>query len=133
MPREFPRALRLNAQIQRELVELIREELSDPRIGSITVTSVDVSRDLRDARVSVSLLGDDAQLKEAVVALKGAAGLLRKALAARMSLRTVPALIFKADWDLRQADHVQGLIRNAVAADAHSAAVADSPADAKKQ
>src|SRR3546814_6096524 len=64
--REYPRTLRINTQLQGELAMLIRGELSDPRVAGVTVTKVDVSPDLRNARVSISLLGDDALLKDAL-------------------------------------------------------------------
>ena len=56
MPKEYPRKLRINAQLQRELTELIREELSDPRLTGVTVTDVDVAPDLRNATVKISRL-----------------------------------------------------------------------------
>jgi ribosome-binding factor A len=118
MPREYPRKLRINVQIQRELMTLIRDELTDPRIGrGITVTTVDVSPDLRQARVTVSMLGPDEELKVTVKALNHAAGRLRHLLGVNLRLRYVPQLHFAADTALREGDRIAQIIRKAVADD----------------
>ncbi|MBA4287062.1 MAG: 30S ribosome-binding factor RbfA [Xanthomonadaceae bacterium] len=117
MPREYSRTLRINSQLQRELSELIRTELTDPRIGGLTITDVVVAHDVRNAKVSVSQLGTDEELKQAVKALNGAAGRLRHLLVDRLRIRHVPTLHFSADMALRDADRVGGLIRAAIASD----------------
>ena len=117
MPREYSRTLRINSQLQRELSELIRTELTDPRIGGLTITDVVVAQDVRNAKVSVSQLGTDEELKQAVKALNGAAGRLRHLLVDRLRIRHVPTLHFSADMALRDADRVGGLIRAAIASD----------------
>jgi len=124
LPKEYSRTLRLNAQLQRELSELIRDELTDPRIGRLTITGVVVAADVRNAKVSVSQLGSDEELKQAVKALNGAAGRLRHLLVERLRIRHVPTLHFSADLALREADRVGGLIRAAVASDQAAAAPA---------
>lgn len=115
--KEYPRKLRINTQLQRELAELIAETLTDPRVAGVSLTQVDASPDLRNANVLVSSLGTDAELAAAVKALGGAAPLLRKGLGARMRMRYVPQLHFRADTQMRKADHLTRLIRDAVAAD----------------
>lgn len=115
--KEYPRKLRLNTQLQSELALLIRDELSDPRVAGVTVTKVDVSPDLRNARVHVSLLGGDEQLGEALKGLNHAAGKLRHALGERLRLRYVPQLHFAADLALREGDRISALIRAAVRSD----------------
>jgi len=117
VPREYSRKLRVNTQLQAELAGLIRTELSDPRIAGVTVTGVDVSPDMRQAKVTVSLLGPDEQLKEAVKGLNRAAGKLRHGLSQRMRLRIVPSLRFVPDVALREGDRIGGLIRKATADD----------------
>ena len=130
MPKEYSRTLRINAQLQRELTELIRDELTDPRIGRLTITEVVVAPDVRNAKVSVSQLGSDDELKQAVKALNGAAGRLRRLLVDRLRIRHVPTLHFSADLALREADRVGGLIRAAIARDQAGAAdQADKPGD----
>ncbi|MEX0386453.1 30S ribosome-binding factor RbfA [Spiribacter onubensis] len=98
MPRDFSRARRVGDQIQQELAELIRDEIRDPRVGSVTVSEVRASRDFAHAEVFVTGLGmEEAASMEMVKALNGAAGFLRRQLARRLSLRTVPALRFHYD------------------------------------
>ncbi|MEW6168363.1 MAG: 30S ribosome-binding factor RbfA [Pseudomonadota bacterium] len=123
--KEYPRKLRINAQLQSELAALIRDDLSDPRVAGVTVTAVDVSPDLRNARVSVSVLGDDATLAAAVDGLKQAAGRLRSVLGKRLRLRSIPALHFAPDLQLREADRVAGLIRDARRRDVERGGSAD--------
>lgn len=117
MPREYPRKLRVNTQLQAELSQLIRSELSDPRVAGVTVTGVDVAPDMREAKVMVSLFGSDEQLKDALKGLGSAAGKLRSGLAKRMLMRTVPNLRFVPDLALRAGDQVSGLIRSVIEAD----------------
>ncbi len=130
MPREYSRTLRVNVQLQREIADLIRNELTDPRVARVTVTRVSVSPDLRNAAVFVSVIDDDdALLASAIKALNGAAQRLRYRLAKRMRLRITPLLRFGADTALREGDRVSALIRSAVEEDRgyHSPAP-DSPA-----
>lgn len=119
MPREFPRARRVGEQVQRELAELVRDELSDPRVKGITITGVDCSRDLSHARVWFSMLTDDPAAHAAArKALEGAAGALRFALRDRVRMRSVPMLSFHHDDSLARGAHLEALIQRAVAEDA---------------
>lgn len=115
--KEYPRKLRINTQVQHELAELIRDELSDPRVKGVTVTAADVAPDLRQAKISVSLLGSDEALEQAVQALNHATGKLRHELGLRLRLRHVPNLRFVADRVMREADRINQLIRKARAED----------------
>lgn len=117
MPKDFARSQRVNVQLQRELAELIRVDLTDPRVVGVTVTRVSVSSDLRNAVVFVSLLGDEKALAQAIAALGGAAPRLQRALGRRLRLRRTPVLRFAPDDALREGDRIAGLIRNAVAED----------------
>ncbi|GAC1625538.1 MAG: 30S ribosome-binding factor RbfA [Nevskia sp.] len=114
MPKEYSRTLRVNTQLQRELAQVIRDELTDPRIGNVTVTQVTVSPDVRNARVAISMLDSDAALAQCVKALNGANGRLRHLLADRLHIRHVPQLHFVADVALREGDRIGGLIRAAI-------------------
>lgn len=114
--KEYARKLRIGPQLQAELAILIRG-LSDPRVQGVTVTGVDVAPDLRNAKVSVSLLGDDQRLREAVKGLNHASGKLRHALGEKLRLRTIPSLHFSPDLILREGDRISALIRSAVADD----------------
>ena len=134
--KEYPRAARLNTQLQHELSALLREGvLRDPRLHDriLTVTAVEVGRDLSSAQVLVSWLGDDEGLNEAVKVLNRAAGKLRHEIGERLRMRYVPTLHFAADRALREGDRVQALIRKAVAEDrAAASGKPDDAADPKK-
>ena len=96
MPREFDRADRLGRQIRRDLAGLLQREAGDPRFASITVSEVEVARDLACARVHVQMPPGDDQ-EEALHALRRAARYLRTRLARRLRVRSVPELRFEHD------------------------------------
>lgn len=112
----FNRAQRVGDQIQRELAELVARSVDDPRVDGVTLSSVDVSRDLGHAKVFVTL-PEGVDPKPAVKALSGAAGYLRRRLAERLHMRYMPSLRFVHDATLEQATRVSMLIES-VAADA---------------
>jgi ribosome-binding factor A len=106
------RSFRVADQIQRDLAELLRE-LKDPRVGMVTLSSVDVSPDYAHARVRFSVLvGDPAECE---TALNEAAGWLRNALFKRLSIHTVPTLHFQFDRTTERAADLNALIARAVA------------------
>ena len=88
----YKRADRVNALLQRELGMIISEELRDPRIAFATVTGVEITSDLRTAKVHVSVLGDEEQVKSTLIALNEARPYLRHEIGARTELRFVPEL-----------------------------------------
>src|SRR5213594_3488769 len=93
----YKRADRVNALLQRELGTIISEELRDPRIAFSTVTAVEITDDLRSAKVHVSVLGDDEQIASTMTALEEAKPYLRHELGSRTDLRFVPELSFVND------------------------------------
>jgi len=107
----FNRAQRVGDQIQRELAELVARSVDDPRADGVTLSSVDVSRDLGSAKVFVTL-PEGVDPKPAVKALNGAAGYLRRCLAARLHMRHMPSLRFVHDATLEQATRVSMLIES---------------------
>lgn len=113
MPREYSRTLRVAEQIQRELAQLIQQELKDPRIGMVTVADVEVTTDLSHARVYVTIFGGDDNTYETISALNHAAGFLRRELSHRLSLRTTPALRFIHDQTTEKANHLAALLSRA--------------------
>ena len=117
MPREFPRTRRVGEQLQRELSDLIRSELKDPRIGMISISAVTVSRDLSHARVYVSVLGDEAQMTASLKVLQHAAGFLRHRLGQVMRLRVIPELHFHLDRSIEEGARIGALINLAIASD----------------
>jgi len=116
MPREFTRAERVSDAVQQELAVLIRDEVRDPRVGMVSVTDVDVSRDLAYAKIHVTFIGDQTQkeIDEAMAALNGASGYLRKLLASSIKLRITPKLTFLFDESGRRGQHLSALIDYAI-------------------
>lgn len=113
----IPRTRRIGEQLRRELAELIRAELRDPRLALISMTSIEVSRDLAYARIFVTLMGDPAERSERVAELNRAAPLLRRELGRRMRLRVIPKLEFRYDEIVEQGARLSALIDAAVASD----------------
>ena len=106
------RAARIADQIQRELAELIRLEVRDPRVGLITLTGVELSRDQSHAKVFFTVLG--APSHEAREGLQHAAGFLRSELARRLTTRKVPELHFEFDESVERGVRLSRLIDEAV-------------------
>jgi len=117
MPRDYPRSRRIAEQIQRELSDIIRLELKDPRIGMLTITDVEVSQDYAHAKVFFTQLGEAEKAAETAAALQHAAGFLRSQLARRMKLRIVPELHFKYDVSVERGVRLSRLIDAAIASD----------------
>ena len=119
MAKEYSRTQRVADQMQRELALLIQREVRDPRVGMITVTGAEVSRDLAHAKVFVTLMGEasDAAIAENLAALKDASGFLRVQLGRSMKLRSIPQLHFHYDESVRRGVHLSSLIERAVAED----------------
>ncbi len=117
MPKDYPRSRRIAEQIQRELSDIIRLELKDPRVGMVTITDVEVTQDYSHAKVFFTQLGDEDKIEEASGALQHAAGFLRSQLAHRLKLRTVPELHFKYDVSVERGMRLSRLIDAAVATD----------------
>ena len=117
MKRHSQRAERVADQIQRELAVLLRDEVKDPRVGRITVTSVEVSADLSHAKVFFTHLAGREHADEAVRALQHTAGFLRTELSHRLKLYSVPQLHFAYDDSIETGMRISQLIDAAVAAD----------------
>lgn len=117
MPKEFSRTRRVAEQMQRELAQLIQFEIKDPRVGMVTVSAVEVSKDLSVAKVFISTLGDEKELNDTVLVLDKAAGFLRHELGRRMTIRAVPELRFHVDTSIAQGRRLSDLIDQAVERD----------------
>jgi len=117
MPQTFPRTRRVAEQMRRELAELLRREIRDPRMTMVSITSVEVTRDLAYAKVYVTILGDPAEREEMMEALNQAAPLLRRDLGRQMRIRTVPRLEFLYDEVVERGARLSALITQVVAAD----------------
>ncbi|PRB79872.1 30S ribosome-binding factor RbfA [Pseudomonas sp. MYb185] len=119
MAKEYSRTQRVADQMQRELALLIQREVRDPRVGMITVTAAEVSRDLAHAKIFITLMGEasDEDIALNLAALKDAAGFLRVQLGRVMKLRSIPQLHFHYDESVRRGVHLSSLIERAVAQD----------------
>lgn len=103
---------RLNEQLRADVAELIAREMKDPRIaGLVSVTSVDLSPDLRHAHVYVSVLGSDVDRKHTLAGLRSASGFLRTQLAARLTTKRAPELQFSLDSSIERGERIMHLIR----------------------
>lgn len=116
MPREFSRPQRVAAQIQRELAQLVQFEVKDPRVGLVTISAVEVSRDLSHAKVYITML-DQSDVSDALEGLNSASGYLRHSLGKRMALRIVPTLKFVYDASVEQGANLTALINAAIESD----------------
>ena len=124
MPKEFSRTDRIADFLKRELAQLIRFEVKDPRLGMVNITDVEVSRDIAHAKVFFTVVGasldtqaNEAECQKAADVLNRAAGFLRKQLAAANTLRTTPQLHFFYDKSVIQGGQLAALIDKAVAQD----------------
>ena len=113
MSRDFKRTDRVGAEMQRELAELIREEIKDSALGMITLQEVRVVRDLSQAKVFFTAMAGTLSHKAAADHLNQTAGHLRWMLGQRMKLRTVPKLHFVYDESVEAGEHLAALIDRA--------------------
>ena len=139
------RGERVADQIQRELAALIQLEVRDPRVGMVSITGIDLSRDLAHAKVFVTVLDtvttngaianlisaeendlDLIQVQDNVKALNQAAGFLRSLLSKRLALRVVPKLRFFYDASIENGQRLSGLIDDALTADQEQRPTSDS-------
>jgi ribosome-binding factor A len=110
MAKDNPRAKRLGEQIQRELTELLRRDVKDERIGNVTVTAVNVSGDLRTARVYYLVFGKEGPDPKVQQGLTSAAGFLRNALSKALMIRYTPTLTFELDTSIEHGVRLTQLI-----------------------
>lgn len=115
MPKNYARTDRIAEQIQRELAELLRLEIRDPRVRMVTLTGVEVARDYSHAKVYYTVL--EGQNKDVQQGLERASGFLRSQVAHAMKLRITPQLHFVYDASVERGAHLSQLIDQAVASD----------------
>jgi ribosome-binding factor A len=102
---------RVNQLIRQEISELLRREVKDPRLGGlISITEVDTSADLKNAKVYVSCLGGNEEKQELLNTLSAAAGFFHNELMKRLALRHTPVLEFRWDDSIEKGAHIQALI-----------------------
>ena len=111
--RGFARSERVNDQIQRDLSEIIRTELKDPRVGMITLTDVEVTPDYAHANVYFTLLDGRVSVEDTLFGLGKAAGFLRSELGKRIKIHQIPQLRFRHDESLERGITLSALIDQA--------------------
>lgn len=121
MAKDYSRTQRIGDQIQRELALLIQREIKDPRLGMVTITGVDVARDLAHAKIYITVMGqtleDAGSVQKSLDILQEAAGFLRMLLGKSLRVRTIPQLHFYYDASVRRGAELSALIERAVTED----------------
>ena len=111
LPNEPVSQLIISEQVRREVDRIIREDVSDPRVrGTFSITHADVTRDLRFAKIYVSVLEDENR-EPMLAALKKASGFIRRELGRSMIIRYAPELIFEADQNIAYGIHIASMLR----------------------
>lgn len=105
------RVQRVGEQIKKELSFLFAKELKDPRIGFVTITAVEMTGDLQQAKVFLSVLGDDQQKEDTLKAIDKASGFIRSSIGKKVRLRLTPELIFHFDHSLEYGSHIEKLLK----------------------
>jgi ribosome-binding factor A len=104
----YKRSVRVGDQMKQEIADILMRKIKDPRIGFVTVTDVELSDDLRNAKVFVSIYGGDKE--ETFKGLKSAAPFIRSELGRRMTMRCVPEILFRFDSTVEQGAHIMELL-----------------------
>lgn len=110
MSKAFSRTQRLGQLLKEEISTLLQREVKDARVGMVTVTGVEVSPDLKHAKVYVQVLGDDDRVAEALSGLDSAAGFIRSRLGRELRIRRAPDLQFVADRTQERAARIAELL-----------------------
>lgn len=139
MPKDYSRTRRVGEQIQREVAQLVQQEIKDPRIGLVTISAVKLSRDMSHANVFFTVLDSGEKneaesveahpIAETLKVLEGAAGFLRHELAKRMQLRIIPQIHFKYDESISYGNDLSALINKAIGMENPDNRMSDSDAD----
>jgi len=114
MPKDYSRTRRVGEQIQREIAQLVQQEIKDPRIGLVTISAVKLSSDMSHANIFFTVFDESHPIQETLKVLEGAAGFLRHELAKRMQLRIVPHIHFKYDESISYGNELSALINKAM-------------------
>lgn len=105
------RTKRIEKELQKEISLILSTEIKDPRINSlVSVTAIDLTKDLEQAKVYISSLGDEEEKDEIIEGLKNASGFIKRELGIRLKLRNIPELIFKIDNSIERGIYMDNLI-----------------------
>ncbi len=105
------RISRINELIHEEVSDIIQKKIRDPRIGFVTVSDVEVTDDLRYAKIYITVYGDEKAKKQALAGLASASGFVRKEIGQRISLRYVPEIVFKFDDTLERSSKIENILK----------------------
>lgn len=105
------RASRVSDLVKREVAELLMRKVKDPRVKAITITGVDVTKDLRLARVFYSLIGGEKDIRLAQAGLDSAKGFIKREIGLRLELKHVPDIVFKHDPSLEEGSRMEKLLQ----------------------
>ncbi|WP_284139993.1 MULTISPECIES: 30S ribosome-binding factor RbfA [unclassified Virgibacillus] len=106
------RANRIAEQMKKELGEILGRKIKDPRVGFVTVTDVEVTGDLQQAKIFISVLGDEKQKHDTLLGLAKAKGFIRSEIGKRIRLRKTPELTFEFDEALEYGNHIESILRD---------------------
>jgi len=125
---------RVAEAIRKEVSLIIHDELNDPRLGFVTITAVEVTADLREAKIFFSVLGSDDERKKTKAALDSGLGFIRKLIGERIQLRFVPELMFREDRSSEYGTRIEEVlneIKGLASADNPVAPLEEKPARKK--
>ena len=122
MPKEYSRSQRVASQLLRELAELIRSEVKDPRVGFVTLTDLEISPDYAHAQVYFTLMDGREHLDETLAGLRRAAPYLKRELRRRVRIHTTPELHFHFDASVEEGSRMDSLIARVIREDEENAA-----------
>jgi ribosome-binding factor A len=113
------RANRVGEQMKKELSDIIGRKIKDPRIGFVTVTDVQLTGDLQQAKVFISVLGDEKQKNDTLKALAKAKGFIRSEIGQRIRLRKTPDLLFEFDESIDYGNRIETLLKKISSSDSN--------------
>lgn len=105
------RQRRLSELLKEEISDIILKEVKDPRIGFVSITDVELSGDLRHAKIFFSVIGDQSEREDTLNGLKKATGFIRKLVGERITVYHTPELVFKYDDSIEHGIHISNLIK----------------------
>ena len=107
----YNRSERIAEEIRKEVATMLFGEIHDPRIGFVTITKAQVSKDLRQAKVYFSMIGNDEEKEKTMEGLQSASGYMRREIGKRLKLRYFPEITFKFDDSLEYASRIEKIIK----------------------
>ncbi|WP_164215497.1 30S ribosome-binding factor RbfA [Virgibacillus sp. YIM 98842] len=106
------RAHRVAEQMKKELGEILTRKIKDPRVGFVTVTDVEVTGDLQQAKIFISVLGDEKEKQDTLLGLSKAKGFIRSEIGQRIRLRKTPEIYFEFDEALERGNRIDKILRD---------------------